>query len=177
MSNDNKANKSVTKIMIDAPIETVWAELIKTDSPLPFFFGSVCKTTKMGEGAPIRMQSPNGKYTSVAGTVTVFEPPYRYGHTFQFTNMDDPPCHVTYELKETPEGVEFSLITEVTIPGSKTEKSMGQGAGFITQNLKSVVETGKPTGGGKFLLLIIKLMGPFSPKICKSENWPMDRKI
>lgn len=177
MTSSPKQPKNITKIKIDAPIETVWSELIKTNSPLPFFFGSVCKTTELGEGAPIRMQSPNGKYTSVAGTVTVFEPPYRYGHTFKFTNLDDPPCHVTYVLKEVDGGVEFSLITEGTIPGSKTEKSMDQGAGFITQNLKAVIETGKPTGGGKMLLLLIKLMGPFSPKICKSENWPLDKKI
>ena len=173
-----ESEKRVTRIIINAPIETVWAELIKTNRPQPFFFGSECRTvTELKPGAPMRMTSPNGKYVSVAGDVTVFEPPYRYGHSFKFTNMDDPPCHVTYELREVPEGTEFSLITEGTIPDSKTEKSMDQGATFITENLKSFVETGKPTFGGKMILGMIKLMTPFSPKQCRVENWPMDMKI
>lgn len=171
------ATKHISRIIINAPIDRVWSELIRTDRPKPYFFGSVCSTPGLEEGAPVRMQTPNGKYVSVAGTVTVFEPPYRYGHTFKFTNMDDPPCHVTYELKSVPEGTEFSLITEGTVPGSKTEKSMLQGADFITQNLKSVVEHGKPTFSGRLILTMISLMTPFTPKICKTENWPMDRAI
>lgn len=171
------AQKHISRIIINAPIDTVWSELIRTDRPKPYFFGSVCHTPGLEEGAPIRMQSPNGKYVSVAGTVTVFEPPYKYGHTFKFTNMDDPPCHVTYVLKEVPEGTEFSLITEGTVPGSKTEKSMLQGGEFITKNLKSVVEFGKPTFGGKVILTLISMMTPFTPKICKTENWPFDKAI
>ena len=170
-------NKRIARIIIHAPIETVWAELIETNRPRPFFFGAECRTTELSEGAPMRMTSPNGKYVSVAGSVTVFEPPYRYGHTFKFTNMDEPPCHVTYELREVPEGTEFSLITEGTVPGSKTEKSMAQGEQFITQNLKAFIETGKPTFGGGMILGIIKLMTPFSPKKCRVENWPMDMEI
>jgi len=175
--NNSKQQKNITKIMIDAPIETVWAELIKTNTPLPFFFGSVCKTTGLKKGAPMRMQSPNGKNTAVAGTVTVFEPPFRYGHTFQFTNVDEPPCHVTYELRETSEGTQFSLIQEGAVPGSKTEKSMSGGAVFIVDNLKALVETGKATGKGRMILFMIKLMGPLSPKSTRSENWPMDRNV
>jgi len=177
--NDNKhiQQKNITKILIDAPIETVWAELVKTNTPLPFFFGSVCKTTGLKTGAPIRMQSPNGKNTAVAGTITLFEPPYRYGHTFRFTNLDEPACHVTYELKETPNGTEFSLIQEGAIAGSKTEKSMTGGAVFIVNNLKALVETGKATGKGRMILFMIKLMGPLTPKVCRSENWPMDMDI
>ena len=37
--------KSVTSTFIKAPIETVWSTLIATETPLPFFFGSVCQTT------------------------------------------------------------------------------------------------------------------------------------
>ncbi len=171
-------NKRVAKIIIYAPIETVWNELVKTNRPQPFFFGAECRTDgQLGNGAPIRMTSPNGKHVSVAGTITVFEPPFRYGHTFQFTNLDDPPCHVTYELKEVEGGTEFSLITEGAIPGSKTEKSMAQGESYITQNLKSFIETGKPTTGGRMILAMIKLMTPFSPKATLVENWPMDKKI
>jgi len=176
-NNKHTQQKNITKIMIHAPIETVWAELIKTNTPLPFFFGSVCKTTGLRTGAPIRMQSPNGKNTAVAGTITIFEPPYRYGHTFKFTNLDEPACHVTYELKETPDGTEFSLIQEGALAGSKTEKSMSSGAIFIVNNLKAAVETGKATYKGRMILSLIKLMGPLTPKPCRSKNWPMGMDI
>lgn len=39
------APKSIQRTFIEAPIETVWATLVATDKPLPFFFGAVCDTT------------------------------------------------------------------------------------------------------------------------------------
>ena len=171
------AEKAIYKVIINAPIETVWSALVKTNSPLPFFFGSVCETPGLSPGAPIRMRSPNGKFTSVVGDVLEFEPPYRYAHTFKFTNLEDPPCKVTYVLEETPEGVEFSLITENVVAGTKTEGSMKQGGVFITKNFKAYVETGKPTFGGRMILTMIGLMTPFSPKSTRSENWPITPAI
>ena len=35
----NREDRQVYKIMIEAPIETVWSLLVKTDEVLPFFFG------------------------------------------------------------------------------------------------------------------------------------------
>ncbi len=171
------APDAMYQVIIKASITDVWAELIRTDRPLPFFFGAICETTGLEAGAPIRMCSPNGKYTSVAGTVTVFEPPFRYGHTFRFTHLDDPVCTVLYELKETPEGVEFTLTTQNVVANTQTEKAMAQGGTFITENLKALVETGKPKFSGRLILAMISIMAPFSPKVCLSKNWPMDRNI
>ncbi|MDX1516594.1 MAG: SRPBCC domain-containing protein [Woeseiaceae bacterium] len=165
------------RVTIRAPIHKVWAELTRCDSVLPFFFNGVCRTPGLAVGAPIRMQTKNGKYTSVVGDVLEFDPPYRYAHTFKFTNLDDPPCIVRYVLKEVEGGTEFTLINENVPAGTKTEKYMTQGGDFITANLKAIVETGKPTAGGRFLLLMIGLFEPFTPKVSRSENWPFDRKI
>ncbi|MFQ6023555.1 MAG: hypothetical protein ACE5NW_12615 [Acidiferrobacterales bacterium] len=43
---------------------------------------------------------------------------------------------------------------------------------FIVKTLKVVVETGKPTLGGRFTLFLCKVMEPFTPKKALSENWP-----
>jgi len=177
MTNEKIAPDAVYRVLINAPIDTVWAALIRQDHPLPFFFGSVCHSPGLAPGAPIRMRSPNGKYTSVAGDVTVFEPPYKYGHSFRFTNLEEPACHVTYELRETPDGVEFTLTTSNVAVGSKTEQSMAQGGPFITTNLKSYAETGSVTFSGKLILIMIALMTPFTPKTCQSSHWPFTRKI
>jgi uncharacterized protein YndB with AHSA1/START domain len=170
-------NRAVFRVHIRAPINTVWAELTKTDSVLPFFFNGTCRTPGLAPGAPIRMVSKDGKYTSVAGEVIEFEPPYRYAHSFKFTNLDDPPCIVRYELKETDEGTEFTLINENVPEGTKTEKYMTQGGEFITKNLKALIETGRPTASGRFALLMMGLAAPLTPKVSLSENWPFDRKI
>ncbi len=168
--------KNIYKVIIEAPIDMVWSQLVKTDEVLPFFFGAVCRTTgELGVGAPFAMQSRNGKYTSVIGNVTEFNPPYRYSHSFKFTNFDDPPCTVTYELKEVPEGTEFTLITTNVPPGTKTEQQMKQGGNFIVNVLKSVVETGRPSFGYRLMLGIIALAAPFTPKQCRTKNWPFEK--
>lgn len=167
------ADKSVFRVVIKAPIDKVWAEVTRTNAVLPFFFNSVCDTTGLEPGAPVRMRSKDGRYTSVVGKVLVFEPPYRYSHTFRFTNLDDPECTVHYHLKEVEGGTEFTLINENVPEGTKTEKYMTQGGTFITQNLKSLLETGKPTGSGRFALFMMGLFAPFTPKRCRSENWPL----
>ena len=171
------AEKAYFRVVIRAPIHKVWAELTRTDSTLPFFFNSTCRTPGLEVGAPIRMLSKDGKYASVVGDVIEFEPPYRYAHTFKFTNLDDPPCVVRYVLKEVDGGTEFTLINENVPSETKTEKYMTSGGDFITRNLKALIETGKPTTGGRVALFMMGLFAPFTPKQSLAENWPFDRKI
>ena len=169
------AEKQIYKTIINAPVETVWNTLVKTDEVLPFFFGCVCQTESgLKPGRPMRMATPNGKHVNVVGEVLEFSPPYRYSHTMRFTTLpDDPPSTVTYILKEVPDGTEFSLITENVPAGTKTEKYMAQGGGFIIENLKKLVETGKPAFSGHMVQIVNVLSAPFTPKITRAENWPL----
>ena len=170
-------SKSMHRVHINAPIDKVWAELTRTDMILPFFFNCRCHTTKLELDAPVRMRSANGKYAAVVGEVLEFDPPHRYSHTFKFTSLDDPLCKVTYDLKEVDGGTQFTLINENVPAGTKTEKYMEQGAKFIAETLKAVVETGKPTFGQKAMLFMMGLSAPFTPAKCRSEHWPMDQRI
>ena len=171
------SERDVFRVVIRAPIHKVWAELTRTDSVLPFFFNSECKTPGLKVGAPIRMTSANGKYAAVVGDVVEFDPPYRYAHTFKFTSLDDALCTVRYRLKEVDGGTEFTLINDGVPAGTKTEKYMTSGARFIADNLKAFVETGKPTAGGRFALFMMALTAPLTPKQARAENWPFDREI
>ncbi len=166
--------KQVTRVVIKADIQTVWDALTKRGEVLPHFFGNVMHAPKLAPGAPIQMRSPNNKYVGVVGEILECDPPHRFSHTFRFTNFDDPPCVVTYELKEVEGGTEFTLIADKIPSGTKTEKQMGQGGPFITDVLKSVIETGRPSFGKRMILTIIKLSAPLAPAKCKIENWPMD---
>lgn len=169
-----ETTRQVYRVTIDAPIQDVWNELTKQNEVLPFFFGSVLHTSGLRPGAPIRMRSPNGKYTGVVGTVLECDPPHRYAHTFRFTHVDEPECKVIYELKETGGGTEFTLISEDVPVGTKTEKAMAQGGAFITQTLKGMLEHGKPPFKSRFILTMIRMTSFLSPKRCRSENWPLE---
>lgn len=177
MSSAPATTTQVSQVVINAPIQTVWEALTTEGEVLPFFFGSVMHTTKFAPGAPIRMRTPNGKYTGVVGDVLELEPPYKFSMTFKFTNFDDAVCKVTHELKEVKGGTEYTLIAEGVPIGTKTEKNMTSGAKIITSTLKSCVETGKPTFMAKFIMLMGGLLEFMSPKQCLSSNWPMEKRI
>lgn len=91
-----------------------------------------------------------------------------------FTQVEgEQPAKTTYELREVSGGTEFTLISEA-IPGTKTGK-MVQGGPFIVENLKALVETGKPAFSGKMMMALSPLMSLFMPKRCRIEGWPLDR--
>ncbi|MDM7859583.1 SRPBCC domain-containing protein [Alteromonas sp. ASW11-36] len=173
----NEMRKSIYKVFINASIDKVWSEIVNTDSPRQFFFNGQCDTPGLAVGAPMAMRTPDGKYTSVVGEVTEFDPPNRYAHTFKFTHLEDALGKVTYNLEAKHGGTEFTLISEnpATAEVSKTEKSMQSGSKFICENLKALVETGKPTFSGRLILGIIKLTQGLSPKSAASENWTFQR--
>lgn len=174
MTTGTPAPKSISRTFINAPIETVWSTLVATDQPLPFFFGAVCQTTDgLKPGAKMRMVNPNGKIAMVVGEVIAFEPPHRYAHTFQMTNLDDGPCVVTYELREKDGGTEFDLIITEAIEGTKLHKEMLSAQGFIAANLKAMAETGKPAFTGRMVGLLGPVFALFAKKQQRIENWPL----
>jgi uncharacterized protein YndB with AHSA1/START domain len=164
---------AVYKVTIRGTIQQVWREITKTDEVQKVMFNMRLHTTGLKPGAPIRMRTPNGKYTLVVGEVLEFDPPRRYAHTFRFTQYDDPPCKIVYELREVPEGVEFTLRVEDVPAPTKTSKQMMQGNQMIVDSLKSMVETGRPTFGMRMLHRLGGLMQFLSPKRTRSENWPL----
>lgn len=173
MSDPKYAGKQVYTVIIKAPIETVWSELVKTTSPRPFFWNSSWDTPALKPGKPYRMLSADKRAVGVVGEFLEMDPPRLLSHTFRLTSLDDPPSKVTYTLAETADGVEFCLITENIVAGSKSEKSMDGGAKFIVENFKAFVETGKPTLGARMQNTMFALMGPITPKALRAENWPL----
>ncbi len=174
---DNKyADKAIYKVLIKAPIETVWSELVNTQSPRPFFWNSSWDAKAMASGNAYRMVSNGGKTVAVIGEILEMEPPHRLVHSFRLTSLDDPASKVTYTLKETAEGTEFCLITENIVADSKSEKSMADGSKFIVENFKAYIETGKVTFGARIMLAMFSIMAPFTPKSMSAEKWPLDKK-
>ena len=169
--------KAVFRVFIRGSIQAVWREITKVGELQKCMFNMRLDTDGLKPGGQIRMRSASGKYTGVVGEVLEFRPPYRYVHTFRFTQFDDPPCTVIHELKEVEGGVEYTLTNENVPTGTKTAKQMNQGGALICNTLKAVVERGRPSFGVRVLYLLFKLLEPLTPKKCRSENWPLSRKI
>ncbi len=174
MSEPIYAKANINRTFIKAPIETVWSTLVATDISLPFFFGSICQTKDgLKPGASYRMVHPNQKLAMVVGEVIAFDPPHIYSHTFQMTNIDEPPCKVTYALHEKEGGTEFTLTIENAIEGGKLYKEMAGAQGFIGGNLKALCETGKPAFTGRMVGVLSPVFGLFAKRSQRIENWPL----
>lgn len=161
------------RIFINGKIEDVWKEITRTDGLQPCFFNMKMVTNGLQQGGKMQMRTADEKYVGAIGEILDFDPPKRYAHTFKFTNLDDPPCNVIYELEEKDGVVAFTMILENLTPGTKTAKQMTQGANLILKTLKSIVESGKIPFGMKMIYLISKLSAPFTPAKMKTENWPL----
>ena len=175
MTDNDYADKEIYKVHINAPIETVWSELVKTASPRPFFWNGEWDTPEFAPGNPYRISANGGKAVPVIGRILEMDPPRRLVTTFRLTGLPDPASQVTYLLEEKDGGTEFSLITERVLAGSKSEKSMASGSRFITENFKAHMETGKVTFGARMQLAMFKLMAPITPKSMSADNWPFDK--
>ncbi len=175
MEDNNKTERGIYRVVIKAPIDTVWSELVKTTSPRPFFWNSSWDTKSMAAGNAYRVVSADDKVVAVVGEILEMEPPFKMVTSFRLTQLDDPPSRVTYQLREVTDGTEFTLITEGVMAGSKSEKSMADGSEFIVRNFKAYVETGKVTFGARLMLGMMGLMSFMVPSAMRAEKWPLGR--
>ena len=175
MNTSQYADKQVFRVVINAPIDKVWSELVKTTEARPFFWNSTWDTPAFEPGKPYRVTSNGGKTVAVIGRILEIDPPHRLVTTFRLTQLPDPPSQVTYTLKEVDGGTEFCLVSEKVLAGSKSEKSMADGSRFIVENFKAWVETGKVTFGARLMLAMFSLMAPLTPKSMRADNWPLDK--
>lgn len=174
MNDTQYADKAVYRVHIQAPVETVWSELVKETQPRPFFWDGSWDTPEFVAGNAYRIASNGGKAVAVIGRILEMEPPHRLVTSFRLTNLEDPPSQVTYLLEEKNGGTEFSLITERVLAGSKSETSMAGGSRFIVENFKAYIETGKVTFKARMVLGLYALMAPLMPKVMRAENWPLE---
>ena len=163
--------REVFEVSIRGRIEDVWREITKTDEVQKVMFDMQLESD-LRPGSPMRMNSADRKYTGAVGEVLEFDPPRRYAHTFRFTQYDDAPVTISYDLEETAEGVRFRMTLDGLSPHSKGARQMKSGGPMILRNLKSIVETGKVPFGTRVLYTMFRVMAPLTPKRCRYENWP-----
>ena len=169
-----EATKQVFRVVIAGSQEAIFRELTALDRPLGAIFNARMHTTGLRPGGRMQLRTVSGAHTIVVGDVLELDPPHRFAHTHRFTQHDDPVCRVTYELKPVTGGVEVTLTVDDVPVGTKTAKSMQQGGMFILDNLKSIVETGRPPLGTRLMYAAMGALEFVLPKRTRSENWPLD---
>jgi uncharacterized protein YndB with AHSA1/START domain len=169
-----EGNKQVFRVVIAGSQEAIFRELTATDRPLGAIFNSRMHTTGLRPGGRIQMRTVSGGHTIVDGDIVEYDPPRRFVHTHRFTTVDDPVCRVTYELRPVPGGIEVTLTVDDVPAGTKTEKEMQKGGMFILNNLKSIVETGRPPLGTRVMYAMFGAMEFVLPARTKAERWPLE---
>ena len=161
------------RITIAGSAEAVWRELTKTDEPQAAVFNAWLHAQALAPGAALQMRTPDGRNVLVVGEILAYDPPRRFAHTFRFTQFDDPPCTVVYEIRPVAGGVEVTLVVENVPTGTRTAKEMAAGASRILATLRQVVETGRPALGTRLLYGVFARLGFVLPARTRSEHWPL----
>jgi uncharacterized protein YndB with AHSA1/START domain len=165
--------RMVSRIVIDGSIDAVWRELTKQDEPQLAVFNTWLHAQSLTPGAPFQMRTASGKKVMVIGKVLDYDPPRRFSHSFRFAGYDDPPCVVTYELRQVDGGVEVTLTVDDIPTGTPTEKGIKGGIPVILTRLKAIVETGKPPLGTRLMYAAFSRLEFTLPSKCDVANWPM----
>lgn len=168
--------KAIFRIVISGTQEAIFRELTDTDRPLGAIFNARMHTTGLEPGARMQMRTVSGDHTIVDGEIVEYDPPRRFSHWHRFTQMDDPPCKVTYELKPVSGGIEVTLTVDDMPLGTKTEKEMQRGGTFMLDTLKAIVETGRPAFGTRAMYWAFGALEFVLPKKTRTEHWPLDKR-
>lgn len=166
--------KALFRVVIAGSQEKIFKELTATDRPLGAIFNARMHTTGLRPGGRMQMRTASGGHVMVDGEILEYDPPYRFAHTHKFTNLDDPVCKVTYELKPVTGGIEVTLIVDEMPLGTKTAKEMQRGGMFILNNLKSIVETGRPPLLTRLMYMAMGAFESLLPKRTRSDRWPLE---
>jgi hypothetical protein len=172
----SEENKAVFKIFIRGRIEDVWREIATVGVPLQGIFNAVMHASgQLAKGVKIQMRSVSNKLAVVIGEVLEYDPPRRFVHTHRFTQYDDPFVRVAYDLEPKDGGVELTL-TVFDIPlGTKTEADMRRGGTFMVNNIKAIVENGRPPLSTRIMYWLFGKLEFVLPKKTHVENWPLNK--
>lgn len=164
----------VSSIVIAGSQAAIWRELTKQGEPQAAVFNAWLHAQALLPGKPMQMRTRTGNKVIVVGEVIELDPPRRFVHSFRFTQYDDPPCIVTYELEPAPGGTKVTLIVDNLPVHTPTAKSMTRGSTQILGTLKDIVESGRPRLPTRIMYAMFDKLEFVLPRRCDARHWPME---
>ena len=137
--------KHVFQLYIRTTPEKLWRAITQPEFTREYFYGTDVHTD-LKPGSPIEYTSGNGQGDSkrvVAGEILESVPLKRLVHSFGFTDRDDSPTRVVYELEPMGEMVKLTVVHDGFESKTKTYEDTGGGWPYILSGLKSYLETGE----------------------------------
>jgi len=168
--------KAVFRVVINGSQPAIFDELTRTDRPLGAIYNSRMHVTAMRPGGRMQMRTVSGEHTIIDGDIVEYDPPNRFAHWLTFTQHGDPPCMVTYELKPVTGGIEVTLTVDDMPLDTRTSKGMSGGGQFILDNLKAIVETGRPPFMTRLMYSMMGALEFMLPGKTKTGHWPLDKR-
>jgi len=171
-----EGTRAVFRIVIDGSQQAIFDELTRTDRPLPAIFNAHMHVSRLAPGGRMQMRTVSGGHVIVHGEILEYDPPRRFAHTHRFAQRDDPVCRVTYELKPVAGGVEVTLTVDDVPLGTRTAKGMASGGVDIVNNLKAIVERGRPPLKMRIMYALMGAMEFMLPSRTKTGQWPLETR-
>jgi len=135
------ALEHVFEVEIRGTIADVWREITRLDAMQPAYFEHRLEAD-LRPGGFLRYVPAAGGEPSIVGEILEIDPPRRLVHTFQFTDKEDPPSRVTYDLRESGGVVRVTLTHDRFESETDTYGNVVKGWPTILARLKALIETG-----------------------------------
>ncbi len=126
--------------------QKLWEALTRPELTRLYFYGTDFES-ELRPGASVKYVQPQADGTRkavITGKIIEVEPPRRLVHTFQFSDQNDEPTRVSYELEPLGDLVKLTLTHEGFEGETETYKGIRNGWGPIVDGLKTYLETGAP---------------------------------
>ncbi len=142
--------KHVFVVYIRTSRQELWDALTRPELTSQYYFNSALRS-QLTPGSPIDfvLQDDKGrKPVPVKGQVSEVVPRRRLVYTFRFTDRDDPPSRVAYDLEEERGLLKLTVTHDEFDEKTSTYREVRSGWPYILSGLKTLLETGHPLAGG-----------------------------
>ena len=150
MAHSKAELKHVFVVYIQTSRDKLWDALTRPEMTSQYYFNSALRGD-LAPGSPIDfvLQDEQGRErVPVKGQVSELVPRQRLVYTFQFTDREDPPSRVAYDIEE-ERGLLKLTVTHDEFEGeTSTYQEVSSGWPYILSGLKTLLETGRPLTGG-----------------------------
>ena len=135
---------SAASIVIDAPIDDVWAAITTPDTIEKWFFGVRTESDREVGSSLVHRGEWQGKPYEDKGEIVRIDPPKLLVHT-HWSDVSGTPDRaesyqeVTWALEEKGEGTQLT-VSERNLPSDEAKQVSDQSWGMVLDNLKQLLE-------------------------------------